>query len=58
MIAGTHAEYQSDAWSTKDTPCLAQTGELWSVCCEDFGKIDRVKTAAHCIAMETLIMPF
>ena len=28
------AEYQSDAVSTKDTPYLALTGELWRVFCE------------------------
>ena len=32
--AETQAEYQSDAWSTKDTPYLALTGELWGVFCE------------------------
>ena len=31
MISGTHAEYQSGAKSTKDTPYLALTGELWGV---------------------------
>ena len=36
MIAGTEAEYQSDAGSTKDTPYLALTGELWGVFCEYF----------------------
>ena len=36
MIAGTQAEYQSDAESTKDTPYLALTGELWDVFCEYF----------------------
>ena len=34
MITGTGAEYQSDAGSTKDTPYLALTGELWGVFCE------------------------
>ena len=29
IIAETEAEYQSDAGSTKDTPKLALTGELW-----------------------------
>ena len=28
------AEYLSDAGSTKDTPYLALTGELWGVFCE------------------------
>ena len=31
MILGTRAEYQSGAKSTKDTPYLALTGELWGV---------------------------
>ena len=31
MIAETETEYQSHAESTKDTPYLARTGELWSV---------------------------
>ena len=30
-ITGTEAEYQSDAWSTKDTPYLTPSGELCSV---------------------------
>ena len=34
MITGTPAEYQSDAGSTKDTPYLTLTGELWGVVCE------------------------
>ena len=34
MIVGIEAEYQSDAESTKDTPYLALTGELWGVFCE------------------------
>ena len=33
MITGTEAEYQSGAGSTKDTPYLALTGELWGVFC-------------------------
>ena len=36
MIAGTHAEYESDPGSTKDIPYLALTGELWGVFCEYF----------------------
>ena len=36
MTAGTQAEYQSDAGSTKETPYLAQTGELWGVFWEQF----------------------
>ena len=31
MIRDTDAEYQADAGSTKDTPYLALTGELWGV---------------------------
>ena len=31
IIAGTEAEYQSDAESTKDTPYLDLTVELWGV---------------------------
>ena len=31
MVAETQTEYQSDAESTKDTPYLALTGELWGV---------------------------
>ena len=31
MIAGTRAEYASDAGSTKDAPYLALTGEVWGV---------------------------
>ena len=34
MITGTVAKYQSDAGSTKDTPCLTLTGKLWGVFCE------------------------
>ena len=34
VITGTKAEYQSDAGSTKDTPYLALTGELWGVLCK------------------------
>ena len=34
MITGTEAEYQSGAGSTKDTPYLALTGDLWGVFCE------------------------
>ena len=33
-MAGTEAEYQSDDESTKDTPNLTLTGELWGVFCE------------------------
>ena len=36
MIAGTQAEYQSNAESTKDTPYFALKGELWGVFCEYF----------------------
>ena len=31
MIIEIEAEYQSDAGTTKDTPYLALTGELWGV---------------------------
>ena len=34
MIAGAETEYQSDAGSTKDTPYLTLTGEIWAVFCE------------------------
>ena len=34
MITRTEAEYQSEAGSTKDTPYLTLTGELWGVFCE------------------------
>ena len=34
MIIEIEAEYQSDAETTKDTPYLALTGELWGVFCE------------------------
>ena len=54
MIAGTQAEYKSDAGSTKDAPYLALTGELWGVFCNIFEKIDRVITALHCIYMYIL----
>ena len=36
MIAETQTEHQSDAGSTKDTPYLALTGELWGVFSEYF----------------------
>ena len=34
MIAGTQADDQSDAGSTKYTPYFALTGELWGDFCE------------------------
>ena len=34
MIIEIEAEYQSDAGTTKYTPYLALTGELWGVLCE------------------------
>ena len=34
MIIEIESEYQSDAGTTKDTPYLALTGELWGVFCE------------------------
>ena len=52
MIAGTQAEFQSDAGSTKDTPYLALTGEIWGVFCEYFEKIERVVTAPHSIIQQ------
>ena len=48
MIAETQAEYQSDAGSTKETPYLCLTGELWGVFVNIFEKIDRILTAPHC----------
>ena len=36
MFAGTQAEYQSDAGSTKHTPYLTLTGEIWGVFCGYF----------------------
>ena len=36
MIAGTQADYQSDAGSTKDTPHLTLMGKPWGVFCEYF----------------------
>ena len=36
MIAGTQADYESDAGSTKDAPYLALTGELWGIFCKYF----------------------
>ena len=38
IIAGTDAEYQSQAKPTKHTPYLALTGELWGVFHEYFGE--------------------
>ena len=32
------AEHKSDLELTTHTPYLALTGELWGVCCEDFGE--------------------
>ena len=34
MIIEIEAEHQSDAGTTKHTPYLALTGELWGVFCE------------------------
>ena len=36
MIAGTQADYKSDAVSTKDAQYIALTGELWGVFCKYF----------------------
>ena len=35
MTAAPHKSYFE---LTKDTPYLALTGEVWGVCCEDFGE--------------------
>ena len=53
MSSGTWAEYQLDAGSTKDTPYLTLTGELWCVVFEILDKINRVITAHHSIWYET-----
>ena len=37
---------------TKANPYLALTGELWCAFSEDLGKIERVRTAPHCIYRE------
>ena len=34
----TEVEYKSEFVSTKDTPYLTLTGELWCAFCEDFGE--------------------
>ena len=34
----TTAEQQTGIELTKDIPYLALTGEIWAVCCEDFGE--------------------
>ena len=47
MIAETQAEYQSNAGSTKDTPYLDLTGELWVSFVNICEKIDRIMTALH-----------
>ena len=49
MITGIRTEYEPDAGSTKDTPYLALTGELWSFFREYFENIVRVITAPYCI---------
>ena len=48
MIIEIEVEYQSDAGTTKDTPYLTLTGELWGVFCEYCEKTNRVITAPHC----------
>ena len=50
MIIEIEAEHQSDAGTTKHTPYLARTGELWGGVyfvniCE---KTNRIITAPHC----------
>ena len=49
ITAVTEVEYKSEFGSTKYTPYLALTGDLWGVFCEVFEKIDRLITAPHCI---------
>ena len=34
----TEAEHKSEFVLTKDTTYFALKGELWGVCCEDFGE--------------------
>ena len=61
MIARSQTEHQSDAGSTKDTPYLALTGELWGVFSEYFWEnwpryngtalyldIDCIHSGIHC----------
>ena len=48
----TMAEYKSNIRLTKNTPYLTLTGELWGVFYDDFGKIDQVIMALHCITMQ------
>ena len=59
MIAGTQAEYQaeyqSDAGSTKDTPYLALTGEIWVSFVNIFETFGRVLTAPHCIGCKVWV---
>ena len=43
------AEYKSEIQSTKDTPYLDLTGELWCVFVGILEKIDRVIMAPHCM---------
>ena len=46
------AEHKSDLELKKDTAYLALTGELWCVCCGDFGENwSRYTTTPHCIAL-------
>ena len=52
MIRGTEAEYQSDAGSTKDTPYLTLTGNLWGVFVNICEKIDHFIAAPHCSQWE------
>ena len=40
--------YKQEFAFTNDTPYLALTGELWSVCSENFEKIGCVIMAVHC----------
>ena len=52
MIRRTEAEYQSDAGSTKDTPYLTLTGNLWGVFVNICEKIDHFIAAPHCSQWE------
>ena len=50
----TVAESEWELRITRDTPCLALTGELWDVYSEDkWKKIYRIIMAPHCISEET-----
>ena len=40
------------------TQSIALTDEIWSVFCKEFGKIDRVMTASHCIYIYMLMQAY